>query len=77
MCCGSWGRKESDMTERLNWTDLIRIFMNYIFQHTFKHKSQNLSFPDVSVVKNLPDNAESVQFSSVHSLSHVLLFATP
>ena len=20
-CCGSWGRKESDMTERLNWTD--------------------------------------------------------
>ena len=21
-CCDSWGRKESDMTERLNWTDL-------------------------------------------------------
>ena len=20
-CCSSWGRKESDMTERLNWTD--------------------------------------------------------
>ena len=20
VCCGSWGRKESDMTERLNWT---------------------------------------------------------
>ena len=20
-CCGSWGRKELDMTERLNWTD--------------------------------------------------------
>ena len=20
-CCNSWGRKESDMTERLNWTD--------------------------------------------------------
>ena len=20
-CCGSWGRKESGMTERLNWTD--------------------------------------------------------
>ena len=19
-CCGSWGRKESDMTEQLNWT---------------------------------------------------------
>ena len=22
-CCSSWGRKESDMTERLNWTDLL------------------------------------------------------
>ena len=22
MCCGSWGRKESDTTERLNWTDI-------------------------------------------------------
>ena len=23
VCCNSWGRKESDMTERLNWTELI------------------------------------------------------
>ena len=23
-CCDSWGRKESDMTERLNWTDYIK-----------------------------------------------------
>ena len=22
-CCGPWGRKESDMTERLNWTELV------------------------------------------------------
>ena len=22
-CCNSWGRKESDTTEQLNWTDLI------------------------------------------------------
>ena len=22
-CCSSWGRKELDMTERLNWTELI------------------------------------------------------
>ena len=21
MCCSPWGRKESDMTERLNWTE--------------------------------------------------------
>ena len=23
MCCDSWGRKESDTTERLNWTELM------------------------------------------------------
>ena len=23
VCCGSWGRKESDTTERLNLTELI------------------------------------------------------
>ena len=23
-CCDSWGRKESDMTERLNWTELTK-----------------------------------------------------
>ena len=23
-CCGSWGRKESDVTERLNWTVLLQ-----------------------------------------------------
>ena len=26
VCCGSWGRKESDTTERLNWTEL---YVNY------------------------------------------------
>ena len=25
VCCGSWGRKESDMTERLNWTELFEL----------------------------------------------------
>ena len=27
-CCDSWGRKESDTTERLNWTELMNIFMH-------------------------------------------------
>ena len=31
-CCDSWGGKESDMTERLNWTELIRYH-----QDTFRH----------------------------------------
>ena len=30
-CCGSWGRKVSDMTERLNWTELkaVLIYFDY------------------------------------------------
>ena len=28
-CCSSWGRKESDTTERLNWTEL-KIFIFYV-----------------------------------------------
>ena len=27
LCCGSWGRKESDTTERLNWTEHLLQFM--------------------------------------------------
>ena len=28
-CCNSWGRKESDTTEWLNWTELIHNFVSY------------------------------------------------
>ena len=27
-CCNSWGGKQSDMTEQLNWTELIRFRLN-------------------------------------------------
>ena len=30
-CCNSWGRKESDMTERLNWTEHICFMRFQIF----------------------------------------------
>ena len=32
-CCDSWSRKESDTTERLNWTELIAVY-NQDYQHT-------------------------------------------
>ena len=37
-CCDSWGRKESDMTERLNWTEL-----KYV-QYRVSRKGSVLSF---------------------------------
>ena len=30
VCCNSWGRKESDMTEQLNWTELNVQFMQIL-----------------------------------------------
>ena len=32
-CCGSWGRKESDMTEQLNWTKQL-VKKKKVTQHT-------------------------------------------
>ena len=29
-CCDSWGRKESDTTERVNWTEMIHTHTYYI-----------------------------------------------
>ena len=33
-CCDSWGRKESDTTERLNWTELMNYFWRGKLQST-------------------------------------------
>ena len=38
-CCNSWGRKESDTTEQLKWTELIACMSNVgLFQWRFKGK---------------------------------------
>ena len=41
-CCDSWGRKESDTTERLNWTELkyhfscyLSVILKYVFYYIF------------------------------------------
>ena len=33
-CCGSWGRKESDTTEQLNWTELNLVLCVFLSQGT-------------------------------------------
>ena len=40
VCCGSWGRKESDMTEWLNWTELnLKIWtQNNQYQGIYSNK---------------------------------------
>ena len=45
-CCGSWGHKESDTTEQLNWTDWSMVDLQYrlsfcctakCYTHTYSH----------------------------------------
>ena len=48
VCCGLWGCKESDMTERLNWTDLmlakyfyVSMIANFTFPCLFNYRSHD------------------------------------
>ena len=40
-CCNSWGRKESDTAEPLNWTELTLYWMACLFSSSFPLSSQN------------------------------------
>ena len=51
-CCDSWGRKESDTTERLIWSDLIcfmvtQCFLNLIQQNLSENTETSENFPKV------------------------------
>ena len=49
-CCGSWGHKESDTTERLNWTELI--YIKYIiFSHSQNYKYRHDGFLSCSSIQ--------------------------
>ena len=41
--CTSWGRNESDTTERLNWTDHIRFHLGYPFASFYSNQPLDLS----------------------------------
>ena len=68
-CCSSWGRKESDMTEWLNWTELIQTdickpninikftqFCNVEFFFT------NLVLKNYYEIKSRPETVEFLNF---------------
>ena len=42
-CCDSWGRKESDTTEQLNWTDCIFNFLRNLHMFSIMAVVQSLS----------------------------------
>ena len=48
-CCDSWGCKESDTTERLNWTELKEIFVRVNYDNKYK----NLEYISVALHNRL------------------------
>ena len=45
-CCNSWGHKESDTTERLNWTELNVVFLAFSSNiSNFLYFPQTMYFP--------------------------------
>ena len=42
VCCGPWGRKESDTTERLNWTPSLKLW-HISVHHLIPYKSLFIS----------------------------------
>ena len=42
-CCSSWGLRESDTTERLNWTEPYIVMNFFLVRRNFKIYSQQLS----------------------------------
>ena len=80
-CCNSWGRKESDTTERLNWTELIvliYIIEMHIIEVVAPKPSRNGCDYMVVWTRNRNYGLRTYQsVQSVQLLSRVQLFAIP
>ena len=48
VCCGSWGSKESDVTERLNWTELKSGYTHYFLTYSHLLETQENSWQKVA-----------------------------
>ena len=51
VCCSSWGRKESDTTERLNWTELTLMYITTLFTIAKKWKQLRCPPTDEGIKK--------------------------
>ena len=81
-CCSLWCRKESDMTEWLNWTDWAPLLRTSQFSssQTVKHKifilTQDVQ-DDMSHIFCLPDLISCLSSLHLHPSSHLGLLAVP
>ena len=53
-CCDSWGRKESDTTERVNWTELNWTEYNIVYNYDIVcYNNSNTVLNEFSIVRSL------------------------
>ena len=70
-CCNSWGRKESDMTERLNWTELSWYVYSY-FKSAYQFQQKIMQrfwlefcWTCICIVLNTYINLRSIEYEHV------------
>ena len=56
-CCDSWGRKESDMTERLNWTEL-KVYLQSL-RRAQLYNPMDCSMPGFPILHHLLEFAQT------------------
>ena len=70
VCCGSWGRKESDTTEWLNWTESYGFSSSHVRMGELDHKEgwepKNWSFQIVVLEKTLESPLDNKEIKSVN-----------
>ena len=83
VCCSSWGRKESDMTERLNWTELNwshhqhSLCMNWKFSALMPFISTKFHPVTVALVSFTPSSFWDLFFTHTKIYLPILGFVTP
>ena len=75
-CCSPWGRKESDTTEQLNWTELIRIsppFWTSLPSLSLSHPSRLIRSPCLSFLSHTANSCWLIYFTYGNVSFHVTL----
>ena len=73
VCCDSWGRKESDTTERLIWYYLICIFWITVFYHVWLLKVFFSWFVTAHSLDSVFHRAKVFNFNEVQFINYFLM----